>query len=273
MIQPWVLRRMKNEVHEGLPRKVMGEEADRSAVALQMSSAQRLAYMDAVGAYRREKEQEGQGRSVSMLNLLHRLRMICAHPLAALRDDHERVPVKEHIAASPKLAWLLGRLDRIKAQGEKAIVFTDYRDLQRLVQRAIEHQFGFRPQIINGSTAVDASRDDSRQGLIDAFQATPGFGVLILSASAVGFGVNIQEANHVIHFTRTWNPAKEDQATDRAYRIGQQRDVFVYCPTVAGPGFASFEERLAERLDYKRDLSRDMLAGSHELSVDDFGDL
>jgi SNF2 family DNA or RNA helicase len=273
MIQPWVLRRMKNEVHEGLPRKVMGEEADRTAVALQMSPAQRLAYMDAVAAYRQAKEQEGQGRSVSMLNLLHRLRMICAHPLAALRDDHERVHVKEHIAASPKLAWLLGRLVQIKAQGEKAIVFTDYRDLQRLLQRAIEHQFGFRPQIINGSTAVGASRGDSRQSLIDAFQAQHGFGVLILSASAVGFGVNIQEANHVIHFTRTWNPAKEDQATDRAYRIGQRRDVYVYCPTVAGPGFASFEERLAERLDYKRDLSRDMLAGAHELSVEDFDDL
>lgn len=85
--------------------------------------------------------------------------------------------------------------------------------------------------------------------------------------------MNIQEANHVIHFTRTWNPAKEDQATDRAYRIGQRRDVYVYCLTVAGPGFASFEERLAERLDYKRDLSRDMLAGSKELSVEDFDDL
>ncbi len=273
MIQPWVLRRMKNEVHEGLPRKVMGEEADHTAVALQMSPAQRLAYMDAVAAYRQAKEQEGQGRGVSMLNLLHRLRMICAHPLAALRDDHERVHVKEHIAASPKLAWLLGRLAQIKAKGEKAIVFTDYRDLQRLLQRAIEHQFGFRPQIINGSTAVGTSRGESRQSLIDAFQAQHGFGVLILSASAVGFGVNIQEANHVIHFTRTWNPAKEDQATDRAYRIGQRRDVYVYCPTVTGPGFASFEERLAERLDYKRDLSRDMLSGSQELSVDDFEDL
>ncbi len=150
---------------------------------------------------------------------------------------------------------------------------TDSRDLQRLLQRAIEHQFGFRPQIINGSTAVGASRGDSRQSLIDAFQAQHGFGVLILSASAAGFGVNIQEANHVIHFTRAWNPAKEDQATDRAYRIGQRRDVHVYCPTVAGPGFASFEERLAERLDYKRELSRDMLVGIREVGVADFDDL
>lgn len=273
MIQPWVLRRMKNEVHEGLPRKIMGKEADRTTVALQMSPVQRLAYMDAVAAYRQTKDQGGQGRSVSMLNLLHRLRMICAHPLAATREDHERLNVKEHIAASPKLAWLLGCLDRIRILREKVIVFTDYRDLQRLLQRAIEHQFGIRAQIINGSTSIGTNRGDSRQYLIDDFQAKPGFGVLILSASAVGFGVNIQGANHVIHFTRTWNPAKEDQATDRAYRIGQRRDVYVYCPTVAGPGFPSFEQRLAERLDYKRDLSKDMLAGSQELTADDFDDL
>lgn len=273
LIQPWVLRRMKDEVHDGLPRKLTGSAADPLAQALKMSPVQQAAYMDAVAAYRKAKEQGGHGRSVSMLNLLHRLRMICAHPLAVLRDDHERIHVSDHVAASPKLAWLLDRLAQIQRQGEKAIVFTDYRDLQRLLQRAMADRFGFRPQIINGSTAVGSAHGESRQHIIDAFQRQPGFGVLLLSASAVGFGVNIQEANHVIHFTRTWNPAKEDQATDRAYRIGQKRDVYVYCPTVAGPGFASFEERLAERLDYKRELSRDMLNGSQELSVEDFEDL
>ncbi|MGY2437988.1 helicase-related protein, partial [Escherichia coli] len=88
------------------------------------------------------------------------------------------------------------------------------------------------PDIINGDTSASASHVQSRQKRIKAFQAKPGFGVIILSPVAVGFGVNIQEANHVIHYTRTWNPAKEDQATDRAYRIGQTREVSVYCPTV-----------------------------------------
>lgn len=273
IIQPWVLRRMKYEVQQGLPRKITGDEADTEAQVLPMSAAQRSVYSEVVAEYREAKKQDKQDSSVSMLNLLHRLRMICANPLSALREDHELLPIPEHLKISPKLAWLIETLTAVKKRGEKAIIFTDYRVIQRLLQRAIDERFGFRPEIINGATAAAKSGSGSRQDIIDNFQSTFGFSVLILSASAVGFGVNIQEANHVIHFTRTWNPAKEDQATDRAYRIGQTRDVYVYCPTVAGPGYESFEQRLAQRLDYKRDLSKDMLAGAQELSIDDFDDL
>lgn len=95
----------------------------------------------------------------------------------------------------------------------------------------------------------------------------------MLSTTAVGFGVNIQAANHVIHFTRPWNPAKEDQATDRAYRIGQEKEVFVYYPTVLGDGFESFEERVAKRLATKRKLSNDMLAPEQGLTLEEFSDL
>ena len=91
-----------------------------------------------------------------------------------------------------------------------------------------------------------------------------------LQATAVGFGVNIQSANHVIHFTRPWNPAKEDQATDRAYRIGQTKPVWVHCPTVAGDGFERFEQRIASRLAGKRELSKDMLAPQQQLGLEDF---
>jgi len=97
--------------------------------------------------------------------------------------------------------------------------------------------------------------------------------VIILSPLAVGFGVNIQAANHVIHFTRTWNPAKEDQATDRAYRIGQTRDVTVYYPGVVAAGFKTFDEKLDALLAWKRGLAADMLNGSAEVSVADFADL
>lgn len=83
-----------------------------------------------------------------------------------------------------------------------------------------------------------------RQDLIDQFQAQPGFGVIILSTVAVGFGVNVQAANHEIHFTLSWNPAKEDQATDRAYRIGQTKDVIVYYPTVIADDLKTFEQTL-----------------------------
>ena len=93
--------------------------------------------------------------------------------------------------------------------------------------------------------------------------------MIILSTTAVGFGVNIQKANHVIHYTRSWNPAKEDQATDRAYRIGQDKEVFVYYPSIAandGEELKTFEVKLDELLSSKRALADDMLQPSRELS-------
>jgi SNF2 family DNA or RNA helicase len=100
-----------------------------------------------------------------------------------------------------------------------------------------------------------------------------GFGVLILSTTAVGFGVNIQAANHVIHFTRAWNPAKEDQATDRAYRIGQQKNVYVYYPTVISSGFQTFEEKLDTLLENKRKLASDMLNGTGDIDISEWSDI
>lgn len=144
------------------------------------------------------------------------------------------------------------------------------RDLQRELQHAIHQQFGFRPVIINGDTSTKSHSQNSRQRLIDDFQSKPGFNVIILSTVAVGFGVNLQKANHVIHFTRCWKPAKEDQATDRAYRIGQTKDVYVYYPTVKDSEVTTFEETLDELLNRRRSLARDMLSAAPDLSGADF---
>ena len=111
---------------------------------------------------------------------------------------------------------------------------------------------------------------DSRQKRLKAFQAQPGFGAIILSPVAVGFGVNIQAANHVIHYTRHWNPAKEDQATDRAYRIGATKDVYVYYPVIHADDFTTFDMKLHELLNRKRELAQDMLNGTGEISPSDF---
>ncbi|MGZ8184990.1 MAG: restriction endonuclease [Methylobacter sp.] len=113
---------------------------------------------------------------------------------------------------------------------------------------------------------------NSRQKRLKVFQEKLGFGVIILSPLAVGFGVNIQAANHVIHFTRTWNPAKEDQATDRVYRIGQTKDVYVYYPVITAD-FVTFDMKLDKLLDWKRGLSDDMLNGCGDLSSSSFKDL
>lgn len=265
-ISPWVLRRMKQDVAELPPKK-------EEPCVLPMSARQRALYSAAINDFRDAMQIEGKERTNAVLGLLHRLRMICANPLAVDRDDADFLSVDEHVAHSPKLAWLLEQLEQVRQKGEKAIVFSEYREIQRLVQQAVASRFGFRPAVVNGSTSVDVEADESRQSIIDAFQAKPGFGVIVLSTTAVGFGVNIQAANHVIHFTRPWNPAKEDQATDRAYRIGQERTVFVYCPTVAGEGFESFEQRVAQRLAAKRSLSTDMLAPEQNIGIEEFADL
>ncbi|MEA0941143.1 DEAD/DEAH box helicase, partial [Xanthomonas campestris pv. campestris] len=264
-ISPWVLRRMKAEVADLKPKTELPCE-------LAMSAKQRGLYAAAARRFR-ETVDSGEGGDTAALSLLHQLRQICANPLAAADDRSEFLSLDEHLRHSPKLAWLIEKLQEIQATGEKVIVFTEFRDIQRLIQRAIASRLSYQASIVNGSTSVEAGADDSRQIIIDAFQAKPDFGVIVLSTTAVGFGVNIQAANHVIHFTRPWNPAKEDQATDRAYRIGQEKEVFVYYPTVLGDGFESFEERVAKRLATKRKLSNDMLAPEQGLTLEEFSDL
>jgi hypothetical protein len=142
-----------------------------------------------------------------------------------------------------------------------------------MLQRVVAAIFGFAPSIVNGDTSADPSANVNRQQLIDAFQAKSGFNVIILSPLAVGFGVNIQAANHVIHFTRSWNPAKEDQATARAYRIGQTRTVNIYYPGVVSTKFASFDVLLDILLTKKRELAADMLNGCSDVKVEDFSEL
>jgi SNF2 family DNA or RNA helicase len=141
------------------------------------------------------------------------------------------------------------------------------------VQGYVRDHFGFAPAIINGDTPTSGGTSDSRQKRIDRFQSHAGFSVLVLSPVAAGVGLNIQQANHVIHYMRHWNPAKEDQATDRAYRIGQERDVTVYTPTVVGNGWISFDERLDELLEKKRAIAANMLNGSDDIGAAEFADI
>ncbi|CAK0760044.1 restriction system protein [Gammaproteobacteria bacterium] len=147
--------------------------------------------------------------------------------------------------------------------------------IQLGLQHHIESVFKIRPAIVNGSTKTTTTKrgGHSRQSIIDDFQTVHGFNVIILGTTAIGFGVNIVGANHVIHYTRAWNPAKEDQATDRAYRIGQTRPVRVYYPTVTSPNFVTFEAKLDFLLDSKRNLSEDILNGIPGLTMDDWEDL
>jgi hypothetical protein len=164
-------------------------------------------------------------------------------------------------------------LDNIKERGEKALIFCEPLELQPLLAAEIRRRYGLTTTVpcISGLVAGEL-----RQKLVDDFQARPpGFDVMILSPKAGGIGLTITAANHVIHLTRWWNPAVEDQATDRAYRIGQTKDVTVWIPIAEHPDpalrEASFDHKLAALLKRKRTLADGLLAEPE--SASDAGNL
>lgn len=208
------------------------------------------------------------------LGLIQYLRNLSAAPTGHLPAADPKLlelePLEVYRRKATKMDWLLKLLTQIQSVDEKALVFCEFRDTQRVLHAYIQQALGYDADVINGDTSVSAQSAHSRQKRIDAFQAQSGFGVLILSPVAVGFGVNIQAANHVIHYTRCWNPAKEDQATDRAYRIGQLKDVYVYCPQAVAPGWDSFDVTLDRLLASKRALADDIFNGATDVDADDF---
>jgi hypothetical protein len=263
-IGPQILRRTKAEVAKDLPPKK--DVPSR----IPLSAQQRLLYARAIEQFKKRNDPGAISSFKNHLGLLHYLRLICTDPREIGLSVFQPEPLAEYRQQAPKLNWLMGTLQEIRDKGEKAIIFCEFREMQRMLRHYVEVVFGFAPDIINGDTVASAKNLNSRQKRIVAFQDKPGFGVIILSPVAVGFGVNIQAANHVIHYTRHWNPAKEDQATDRAYRIGQTKPVFVYCPIVYADDFTTFDIKLDWLLTVKRDLAKDMLNGTGDVSPGDF---
>jgi SNF2-related domain/Helicase conserved C-terminal domain len=268
-IAPQTLRRTKAEVARDLPRKVI----DRGCRSLAISERQRAYYGSAL---EQRRIGEGAGSSAGLnnhLGLLLYLRTVCSDPRPPGPCSLTPQPLNELEQYSPKMRWMLAELVRIRSREEKVIVFCEVKELQRTIQRAIAERLGIVADIINGDTSAAGAKGDIRQKRIGLFQQKPGFGVILLSPLAVGFGLNIQAANHVIHFTRPWNPAREDQATDRSYRIGQTRDVFVYYPVVVAEDFVTFDEKLDQLLENKRKLSQDMLNGCGDIGLGEFADI
>ena len=264
LIELQMLRRMKEDIAENLPKKIKVsndvyefEGKNRERLSIQISDYQRGLYEQGIIQLRSASgEVDAKKRATLSFGVLHFIKAVCAEPYCRPRTTFGMDPRGHttHLFNSPKLKWTLEQLAKIAPNHEKVIIFTELREVQRALIQFIHHKFNFTPLVINGST-------DERQELIDQFQKKPGFGVIVLSPLAVGFGVNIVSANHVIHYSRTWNPAKEGQATDRAYRIGQKKDVFVYCPTIIANDFVTFEDKLDRLMSTKMDLAGDMLDG------------
>lgn len=167
-----------------------------------------------------------QGNAV--LPLIQRMIMVCSHPKLVENKNELNVSNLELINESLKLENTKEILDLVQQKNEKAIIFTKYKKMQKILSIVIKEWYGFNPNIINGEDSSEI-----RRMLLDNYRESKGFNIIILSPEAAGVGLNIVEANHIIHYTRHWNPAKEEQATDRAYRLGQTKDVFVYYPLIS----------------------------------------
>jgi hypothetical protein len=252
-----LLRRLKSDNLKGLPKK--HEHIEKVA----MPARQREAYQRAL-AMRELSGPEGT------LGMIHALRRVSLHPLLL---DGGAGSDELRIEDSARFIAAIGFLDRIAEAGEKCLIFLESLDLQEADQLPLmlKRRYGLArlPMVINGEVTTE-----DRQQRVNTFQAETGFDVMLLSPKAGGVGLTLTAANHVIHLSRWWNPAVEDQCSDRVYRIGQRRDVHIYYPLAVLPEAPdrSFDTQLQLLMERKRALARNLLAAP-TFNRDDYDEL
>ena len=247
---PYMLRRMKGDVLDGMPVKHV------HPLEMTMPPAQASAYRDLVVRAAAAGAAGTLGKG-GMLSTLANMRGVSLHPLDPREAPNE---LDSYARDSARLSQTLAILQKIADAKEKALIFVEDLAMQDRLAGLIQQHFDLssRPTRINGGIP-----GHKRQALVDTFQSRPGsFDVMILSPRAGGVGLTLTAANHVIHLSRWWNPAVEDQATDRVFRIGQTRDVHVYLPMAVHPdpdlASSSFDLRLNALIERKRKLTRDL---------------
>ena len=239
---PVMLRRMKVDHLPGLPEKL------EHVLPEKMPPEQAAAYTDAINRAR------GADGKQAMLQTLQQIRNISLHPLHPdLSSD------KEYPLLSARFKATLSVLDQISDKGEKVLVFLENHEMQRYLAGYLQRRYSLAnlPLLING-----AVKGSERQSRVNRFQSgRRGFDVMILSPRAGGVGLTLTAANNVIHLSRWWNPAVEDQCSDRVYRIGQDKLVNIYYPQAVHPNFGSksFDLTLHNLLARKRQLCSDLL--------------
>ena len=239
-----MLRRFKQGLLEGLPERRVETTQDA------MPPVQQQAYDAVLSAIRQSPR--------SALEGLQQLRSISLHPHLG-QSPESPADDGPYIAASARFTRLFMILDRIYARQEKALIFVELREAQRALYDLIRRRYKLTaplPETINGATAAQV-RDRIRR----EFQQRSGFDVLILGPKAAGFGLTLTAANHVIHLNRWWNPAVEDQCSDRVYRIGATKPVTIYLPQAIHSqlGERSFDSLLHGLLEEKRRLSKEIV--------------
>jgi SNF2 family DNA or RNA helicase len=258
------LRRLKKDVAKDLPRKFEVKEQYK------MPKVQQETYQSVV-------DRRLNGIEPNMLITIQQIREVSEHPYLYDKTiaNHDMV---ELVRDSARLIVTVKFVDKIRDKGDKVIVFAERKETQKMLQKLFYLRYQIVAKIINGDTptasSVYAPADRlSRQASIDEFQAQEGFNIIIMSPVAAGMGLNVTAANHVIHYSRHWNPAKENQATDRAYRIGQQKDVYVYYPMAVSDSFRSFDVTLDELLSNKTTLATSTIFPTErvEVKLDELG--
>jgi len=254
VVQPFILRRLKSDptIIQDLPPK------QEMTVLCTLSHEQASLYQAAVNeSLRKIESSEGIQRRGLVLALITALKQICNHPAQYLREDGPLA------GRSGKLQRLQEMLEEVHASGERALIFTQYREMGDRLVSELSRTLGTEVPFLHGGVSRSA-----RDAMVRRFQEEAGAPpIFILSVKAGGTGLNLTAASHVFHFDRWWNPAVEDQATDRAYRIGQRRAVQVHKLLCAG----TVEEKVDQMLEKKRDLAS-RIVGKGEHWITELGD-
>lgn len=254
LVGPFVLRRVKSDpniIHD-LPEKIEMKEY------CNLVEEQATLYEAAVrNTMERIESSEGMERRGLVLSLLMQLKQICNHPLQYLHQVEATSEDKTQISGrSGKLIRLRDLLEEILAAGDRALIFTQFVEMGKILSAYLPPTLGYTVQFLHGGTPTKM-RDQMVRRFQEDDQAPP---VLILSLKAGGTGLNLTSANHVFHFDRWWNPAVEDQATDRAYRIGQSRNVQVRKFITIG----TLEERIDELIESKKGLAEAIIGAGEQ---------
>jgi SNF2 family DNA or RNA helicase/uncharacterized Zn finger protein len=235
---PFIMRRVKTDktVISDLPDKIENNQV------CNLSKEQAALYKNITADMMTEVENaEGINRRGLILKLLTILKQVCNHPLQYLKNATEVKPEQ-----SGKMMLLLQLLETIYENGEKVLIFSQYREMGDLLRSVIYEHFGKKALQLHGG----CSRNE-RDEMVKSFQANPLSDTFILSLKAGGTGLNLTAGNHVIHYDLWWNPAAEAQATDRAFRIGQQKNVMVHRMITKG----TLEEKIDDMLKSKKHLA------------------
>jgi len=254
LVQPYILRRLKTD------KRVISDLPDKTEVKAwcHLSPVQAALYQRAVEDLAMALEDaEGIGRKGVVLSFLMRFKQICNHPSQWLGDGAWKA------GDSGKFDRLRELVEVIAAKQEKVLVFTQFRETTEPLAAFLGSIFGREGLVLHGGTPVAKRRERVRRFQED--EQTPFF---VLSLKAGGAGLNLTAASHVIHFDRWWNPAVENQATDRAFRIGQQRNVLVHKFICRG----TVEDRIDQLIESKQQLVQDVLEGGAELLLTEMSD-